>query len=139
MTRLDQNANSGLSSQYKRSTSVSNMSKTPNTQSQNKHAGRVLSATGAKHSQTNNKSVRKTHTVDGMAQISRNSGGHHATDMGRRGMSGHREHQGEGMHQGGTGGGREKRRREGSSRGAKTKKPREDPKGGSPSAFDSMD
>jgi|TARA_B110000285_G_C15129237_1_gene622357 hypothetical protein len=71
------------------------MSKTPNTQSQNKHAGRVLSATGAKHSQTNNKSVRKTHTVDGMAQISRNSGGHHATDMGRRGMSGHREHQGD--------------------------------------------
>jgi len=95
MTRLDQNVNSGLSSQYKRSTSVTNMSKTPNTQSQNKNAGRILSATGAKHSQTNNKSVRKTHAADGMVQVSRNSGGHHATDIGRRGMSGHREHQGD--------------------------------------------
>ena len=61
------------------------------------------------------------------------------TGGGGEGGEGHREHQGEGMHQGGTGGGREKRRREGSSRRAKTKKPREDPKGGSPSAFDSMD
>ena len=43
------------------------------------------------------------------------------------------------MHQGGTGGGREKRHREGSSRSAKTKKPREDPEGGSPSAFGSVD
>ena len=63
------------------------------------------------------------------------------TGGGGEGGGGHREHQGEGMHQGGTGGarGREKRGREGSSRRAKTKKPREDPKGGSPSAFDSMD
>ena len=36
------------------------------------------------------------------------------------------------------GGGREKRQREGSSRRAKTKKPREDPEGGSPSAFGSI-
>ena len=71
------------------------MSKTPNTHSQNKHAGRVLSATGTKHSQTHNKSVRKTQATDGIGQVSRNSGGHHATDMGRRGVSGHREHQGD--------------------------------------------
>ena len=74
---------------------MTNMSKTPNSQSQNKHGGRILSATGAKHSQTNNKSGRKTHAVDGMVQVSRNSGGHHATEVGRRGMSGHREHQGD--------------------------------------------
>ena len=48
-------------------------------------------------------------------------------------------HQGVGMHQGGDGGGRAKRQREGSSRRVKTKKPREDPEGGSPSAYDSMD
>ena len=95
MTRLDQNMNSGLSSQYKRSTSVTNMGKTPNTQSQNKNAGRILSATGVKQSQTNNKSMRKTHAADGMVQVSRNSDGRHATDIGRRGMSGHREHQGD--------------------------------------------
>ena len=48
-------------------------------------------------------------------------------------------HEGVGMHQGGDEGGRAKRQREGSSRRVKTKKPREDPEGGSPSAFDSMD
>ena len=72
---------------------MSNMNKTPTTQSHNKHAGRVLSATGAKHAQTHNKSGRRAQAADG--QGSRNSGGHHATDAGRRGMSGHREHLGD--------------------------------------------
>lgn len=72
---------------------MSNMSKTPNTQSHNKHAGRVLSATGTKQSQAHNKSVRRAQAADG--QVSRNSGGHHATDAGRRGVSGHREHLGD--------------------------------------------
>ena len=44
-----------------------------------------------------------------------------------------------GCTRGGAGEGREKRQREGSSRRVKTKKPREDHEGGSPSAFDSMD
>ena len=39
----------------------------------------------------------------------------------------------------GDGEGMEKRQREGSSRRAETKKTREDPEGGSPSAVDSMD
>ena len=42
-----------------------------------------------------------------------------------------------GMRQVGDGGGREKRQREGNIRRVKTKKPREDPEGGSPSDFDS--
>ena len=46
---------------------------------------------------------------------------------------------GVGMHQGGGAGGRAKRLRKGSSRRVKTKKPKEDPEGGSPSAYASMD
>ena len=61
-----------------------------------------------------------------------------------RGGGGGGGHQGEGMHQGVTGGGRENRQREGSSRRAKKYqnakgRPQVDSKAGRPSAFDSMD